>query len=128
MGGFGESPWIFQRLRSRLDGLGLSLSRPDVPTCVFVKKFRPPDLRVHSNKAVAQGAIAFFLDAIVTSRVSRFKYGIEINVPYNPYNTQHAVRSSEAFFMADGIKCLPNGFSTILHEVCSQARLVVSIF
>ena len=34
VGGFGGSPWLFQRLRSRLAGLGLSLSRPNVPTCV----------------------------------------------------------------------------------------------
>lgn len=71
---------------------------------------------------MAQGAIAFFLDAIVKSRVSRFKYGTEVCVEYQPYNTQHALRSSQAFFMADGIKRLPNGFSIILDEVCSQTR------
>ncbi|KAF9650947.1 hypothetical protein BDM02DRAFT_3092037, partial [Thelephora ganbajun] len=100
VGGFGESPWLFQRLRSRLADLGLSLSRPDVPT----------------SKAVAQGAIASFLDGIVRSRVSRFKYGTKISVPYNPYDAQHAERSSQAVFMADGIKRLPNGFSTILDQ------------
>jgi hypothetical protein len=85
-------------------------------------------LHVHSNKAVAQGAIAFFLDAIVTSRVSRFEYGIEVCARYEPYNVQHAVRSSQAVFMADGVKRLPNAFSTILDEVCSQTRPFVSSF
>ncbi|KAF9783709.1 hypothetical protein BJ322DRAFT_1066702 [Thelephora terrestris] len=100
VGGFGESPWLFQRLRSRLECLGLSLSRTDVPT----------------NKAVAQGAIAFYLDGIVKSRVSRYKYGVLTNVRYNPYDPQHAERWSQAVFMADGVKRLPGAFSTILDE------------
>lgn len=74
---------------------------------------------------MAQGAIAFFLDAIVTSRVSRYKYGIEANVPYNPYDPQHAERSSQAAFMVDGAKWLPNAFSMILDVVCSQTCLLV---
>ena len=77
---------------------------------------------------MAQGAIAFFLDATVTSRVSRFEYGIETSIRYDPYNVQHAVRSSQAVVMADGIKRLPNVFSTILDEVCSQTRPAVSSF
>lgn len=51
------------------------------------------------------------------SRVSRFKYGVQISVPYDPYDPQHAERSSQAEYLADGIKCLPNAFSTILDEV-----------
>lgn len=125
VGGFGESPWLFQRLRSRLASLGLSLSRPDVPTCVFCESILICDLRGHRNKAVAQGAVAFFLDAIVTSRVSRFEYGIKTSVKYDPCNLQHAVRSSQAIFMADGVKRLPCGFTTILDEVRSQTRPVV---
>jgi len=85
----------------------------------FAKKFCSLDLHVHSNKAVAQGAIAFFLDATVTSRVSRFEYGIEFCVTYEPYDVQHAMRTSQAIYMADGVKRLPGGFSTILDEVCS---------
>lgn len=67
---------------------------------------------------MAQGAIAFFLDGIVKSRVSRFEYGIKTSVRYDPYDPQHAERSSQAVYMADGIKHLPNAFSTILNEVC----------
>lgn len=51
------------------------------------------------------------------SRISRFKYGIRMSVPYDPYNPEHAKRSSQAVFMADGIKHLPNAFSTILEKV-----------
>lgn len=67
---------------------------------------------------MAQGAIAFFLDGIVKSRVSPYKYGIKASVPYDPYDPQHAERSSQALYMADGVKRLPNTFSTILDEVC----------
>jgi len=49
VGGFGESPWLFQRLRSRLAGLGLSLSRPDVPTCAFRQKV-PPSRLTHPQE------------------------------------------------------------------------------
>ena len=75
---------------------------------------------------MAQGAVAFFLDGIVKSRMSRFKYGIRTSVPYNPYDAQHAERSSQAIFMADGLKRLPNAFTTILDEVRLQARLLAS--
>jgi len=92
----------------------------------FAKRFRPPSLHVYSNKAVAQGAIAFFLDAVVTSRISRFEYGIKVCVHYEPYNAEHAMRSSQAVFMADGVKRIPGGFSTILDEVCSQTCPLVS--
>ena len=56
------------------------------------------------------------------SRVSRFKYGIATNVPYNPYDPEHAERSAKAIFTADGIKRLPNAFSTILEEVRLQTH------
>lgn len=36
---------------------------------------------------------------------------------YNPYDPEHAERSSQAVYMADGVKRLPNAFSTILDEV-----------
>jgi hypothetical protein len=49
--------------------------------------------------------------------MSRFEYGIEVGVVYDPYNPEHAERSSQAIFTADGIKSLPNGFSIILDEV-----------
>jgi len=101
---------------------------PMFQRALFVKKNRPLRLHLYSNKAVAQGAIAFFLDAIVTSRISRFEYGIQMTVVYDPYNAQHAVRSSQAAFMADGMKRLPNAFSTILDEVCSQSRPAMSGF
>lgn len=123
VGGFGESPWLFQRLRSRLERLGLPLSRPDVPTCAFPHPLPTPINPADRNKAVAQGAIAFFLDGIVKGRVSHFKCGVRVSTPYNPYDPQHAERSSQAVYMADGIKRLPGAFSTILDEVRSTVHL-----
>ena len=38
-------------------------------------------------------------------------------MPYHPYDPEHAERSSQALYMADGIKRLPNAFSIILDEV-----------
>ena len=78
------------------------------------------------NKAVAQGAIAYFLDGIVRSRMSRHKYGIRMSVRYDPYDYEHAERASKAVFMADGIKRLPDAFSTILNEVSSVSSPLFS--
>jgi hypothetical protein len=64
----------------------------------------------------------------VKSRVSRFKYGIEASVRYNPYDPQHAERSSQAIFMVDGVKRLPGEFSTILDEVGFTGSPILILF
>lgn len=63
--------------------------------------------------------------------MSRSKYGIMACVPYDPYDPQHAERSSKAYYMADGVKRLPGAFSTILNEVGStdtHSDLILTVF
>jgi hypothetical protein len=36
------------------------------------------------TKAVANGALAWYVDNPISARVSKFHYGVEVNVPYNP--------------------------------------------
>ncbi|KAG7091390.1 hypothetical protein E1B28_010428 [Marasmius oreades] len=98
VGGFAASDWMFDRLKNVLEQLNLSLSRPDG----FV------------NKAVADGAVSFFLDHMVSARVSRFTYGIECNVPYQPSKADHKKRSHTIFVKPSGKTALPGHFSTIL--------------
>lgn len=66
VGGFAASPWLYDRLKATLQSMGMDLSRPDN----------------HTNKAVSEGAVLFFLGNSVSSRVSRFTYGTEYVVPY----------------------------------------------
>ena len=72
----------------------------------------------HSNsKAVADGAISYFLDHFVEARMSKFTYGTKVNVLYDPGISEHLARSSTIFTDLDGARRLPGAFSEILQKV-----------
>ncbi|EEB96453.1 hypothetical protein MPER_04412, partial [Moniliophthora perniciosa FA553] len=98
VGGFAASEWLFSNLQSTLNQMNLSLSRPDG----FL------------NKAVADGAVSFYLDHCVSARVSRFTYGVECSVVYNHSNPEHRRRSNTTYTNAAGVRMVPGAFSTIL--------------
>jgi len=98
VGGFSASDWLFSRLQGYLLPRGILLCRPDS----------------HANKAVADGAIAFYLDHIVSVRVARWTYGTEYSIRYNPSNPQHAARSAFVLTGASGQKYVPKAFCAIL--------------
>ncbi|KAG2347369.1 hypothetical protein BDR05DRAFT_876763 [Suillus weaverae] len=79
VGGFAASDWMFAKLQAYFQSLGISFSRPDN----------------HCNKAVADGAVSYFIDHLVSSRVSRFAYGTECSVPFNPFDMEHRARQKE---------------------------------
>ncbi|KAG1846570.1 hypothetical protein DFJ58DRAFT_705635 [Suillus subalutaceus] len=79
VGGFAASDWMFAKLQAYFQSLGISFSRPDN----------------HCNKAVADGAVSYFIDHLVSSRVSRFTYGTECSVPFNPFDMEHRARQKE---------------------------------
>jgi len=70
-----------------------------------------------SNKAVADGAIAFYLDHIVSVRVARWTYGTEYHICYNPSNPQHAARSETIFTFPSGTRYVPKAFRAMLEKV-----------
>ncbi|KAH6884053.1 hypothetical protein BKA70DRAFT_1205726 [Coprinopsis sp. MPI-PUGE-AT-0042] len=76
VGGFAASDWLFKGVKDALQRDGLEVSRPDS----------------HVNKAVSDGAAAFYLDHIVESRISRACFGITASLPYNAGNPEHARR------------------------------------
>jgi hypothetical protein len=98
VGGFAASDWMFAKLQAHFQSLGISFSRPDN----------------HCNKAVADGAVSYFIDHLVSSRVSRFTYGTECSVPFNPFDMEHRARQKDVFRSASGILALPRAFSPIL--------------
>ncbi|KAF7362770.1 hypothetical protein MVEN_00626700 [Mycena venus] len=100
VGGFGASDWLYSELKSHLIFQGLDVSRPDS----------------HVNKAVADGAVSFYLDHFVSVRVSKHTYGIESSTAYIHRDAEHCARVKSAVRDAAGDLILPNLFSAILHK------------
>ncbi|KAH6897986.1 hypothetical protein BKA70DRAFT_1159601 [Coprinopsis sp. MPI-PUGE-AT-0042] len=98
VGGFAASDYLFSHLKDELSSMGVSILRPDS----------------HVNKAVADGALSYYLDHRVVSRVSRFTYGVNCHVPYNPQDEEHQIRSIASWFSPSGNRRLPGFFSVIL--------------
>ncbi|KAG1843333.1 hypothetical protein DFJ58DRAFT_907387 [Suillus subalutaceus] len=80
-GNFAASDWMFSKLQAYFQSLGIGFSRPDN----------------HCNKAIADGAVLYFINHLVSSRVSRFTYGTECSVPFNPFDVEHRARQKEVF-------------------------------
>jgi hypothetical protein len=80
------------------------------------RKDHLPDL-LRSNKAVADGAISFYLDHRVSARVAKRTYGLECNILYDPEDPQHRSRFRVAFTQASGFRYIPQKFSAILKKV-----------
>ena len=70
-----------------------------------------------SNKAVADGAISFFIDHFVSARVSKFAYGIEVYQKYNAFDYEHSRRSSATFMSHKGYLGIDGIFSVVLPQV-----------
>ncbi|KAG6371758.1 hypothetical protein JVT61DRAFT_9110 [Boletus reticuloceps] len=100
VGGFAASDSLFSKLQGHIRPLNLDFCRPDS----------------HINKAVADGALAFYLDHRVSARVSKFTYGTQCAVEFNKNNEQHKLRAASAIPRPLGHMVLPNTFSAILHK------------
>ncbi|KAF9817090.1 hypothetical protein IEO21_03672 [Rhodonia placenta] len=98
VGGFAASPWLFSRLQSASHGMGLNISRPDR----------------HTSKAVAEGAVSFYLDNWVSVRVARVTYGVKCSIQYTPSAPDHAQRSSTISQRPSGKQLIPGHFSVLL--------------
>jgi len=101
VGGFAASDWVFSELQWRLAELGITLARPDG----------------HVNKAVADGAVSFYLDHFVSARVAKLSYGVGTSNPFNPNNPEHRKRFHKTFRNVAGLECLSDIFSIILPKV-----------
>ena len=74
-------------------------------------------MNFYRNKAVSDGAISFYLDHLVNTRVSKLTYGSFIHVAYDASNPDHQYRSHRVFTSASGAKRLLGAFSIILPRV-----------
>ncbi|KIL54244.1 hypothetical protein M378DRAFT_92924, partial [Amanita muscaria Koide BX008] len=101
VGGFARSNYLFSQLSSHFNNCGVSITRADT---------------THLNKAVADGAVSYYLDHYVSARVSRYSYGKTIIRLFDPTNPEHARRETTKFMYANGEYYIPGGFDTILKK------------
>ncbi|KAF8840351.1 hypothetical protein BDN67DRAFT_903748 [Paxillus ammoniavirescens] len=98
VGGYAASNFLHQGIQNHPAFSGVQLCRPGS----------------HGNKAVADGAVSFHIDHLVTSRTARFTYGIECLHYYDPNLAEHWERKKTQFIDPAGHMMLPKGFSSIL--------------
>ncbi|KAK0222699.1 hypothetical protein EDD85DRAFT_860789 [Armillaria nabsnona] len=99
VGGFAESTWLFLKMRERVELFGVTLSRP---------------ANSPLNKAVADGAISFYIHNIVSARVAKYTYGLKVHTIFNPLDPEHARRKLHVFTRIDGEKVLNGQYAIIL--------------
>ncbi|PPQ74250.1 hypothetical protein CVT24_001151 [Panaeolus cyanescens] len=98
VGGFAASDWLFKQLRDRFSGDGINVSRPDS----------------HVNKAVADGAISFYLDHFVSARIAKFDYGTPMSMIYRPDDPEHQSRGQDVYTGPSGRTWIKGLFDPIL--------------
>ena len=82
---------------------------------------------ITSNKAVAEGAISFYLDQKVTARVARLTYGVSCTNIYDETNYEHRVRAHKVTLRPSGRYYVPDAFAPILTKASSLAALFGSL-
>ncbi|PPQ98997.1 hypothetical protein CVT24_003479 [Panaeolus cyanescens] len=98
VGGFAANDWLFKQIKNKYSAEGIDVSRPDRLV----------------NKAVANGAISFYLDHLVSARIAKFHYGTPACVAFRPNDPDHEVRSKDVFVGVSGRKWIKGLFSCIL--------------
>ncbi|KAL1693048.1 hypothetical protein GGG16DRAFT_123573 [Schizophyllum commune] len=101
IGGFGASPILYNQLKKTLGEIEINVCRPDT----------------HVNKAVADGGVLFMLNGSVTTRVSRYTYGVVCEVLYSPELPDHLKRKESSYINSlSGDVYLSGSFAIILPE------------
>ncbi|KAF8627755.1 hypothetical protein AX17_006121 [Amanita inopinata Kibby_2008] len=98
VGGFSASDWLFSQIKDTLQYLEITVSRPDG----------------RLNKAVADGAISFYLDHFVNVRIARNTYGNACSYIFNPNNPEHALRSNQVYESPSKKRYIRGAFDVIL--------------
>ncbi|KZT03735.1 uncharacterized protein LAESUDRAFT_659042 [Laetiporus sulphureus 93-53] len=101
VGGFAASPYLRTELQNYANSSGLSLFYPDSGQSQPVK-------------AVAEGALSYHLDDVVSARVAKYAYGSSCFRPYIPSLPSHEARRDKVRRAASGLLSIPDAFTTIL--------------
>ncbi|KDR70734.1 hypothetical protein GALMADRAFT_254772 [Galerina marginata CBS 339.88] len=98
VGGFSASEFLRSKVKEGLAPHNLIIFVPDN----------------YVNKAVSDGAISFYLDRFVRTRIAKFSYGTTQLLPFDPTNPEHQQRAAKCLVTADGEKRVVGYFSPIL--------------
>jgi len=74
-------------------------------------------LFIARNKAVAIGAVSYYIDHFVTTRIAKFTYGLPSEIVYKPFDPEHVRRAHNTYVDAMGDMRVRNAFSTMLTRV-----------
>ena len=72
---------------------------------------------LRSNKAVAVGAVSFYVDHFVAGRISKFTYGVDHWTAYRPYDPEHVQRKRKSEIGPNGKRRVPDCFAKMLSRV-----------
>ena len=78
-----------------------------------------------SNKAASDGAISFYLDHVVTTRVSKFTYGAFGSVLYSNNDPEHQQRFATTYTNLQGTTWVPDRFTVILPKVSRESKRIL---
>jgi len=98
VGGFSSSDYLFAEIKESLHHFGIYVFRPDG----------------YLNKAVANGAVSFYIDHYVDTRISKFTYGNPCSYIYNSDDLEHVLRSSKTYTSISGKRYVKGAFDVIL--------------
>ncbi|KAH9924775.1 uncharacterized protein B0H18DRAFT_1119791 [Fomitopsis serialis] len=100
VGGFATSPFLRSELHSHMNNKGLQMFTPEGQT----------------SKAVAEGALWFYLNHSVRARVARHTYGTGCVRQYNPLLPEHFRRQHLRYMRVDGRICIPSAFAILTRK------------
>ncbi|KAF9478436.1 hypothetical protein BDN70DRAFT_933388 [Pholiota conissans] len=98
VGGFASSDYLLNQIHDVLIAAGLNVHRPDT----------------HVNKAVSDGALSFYLDHVVRTRISKVTYGTLCAMQYEFSDPDHFRRRENLIMSRSGVKLVDGIFSRIL--------------
>ena len=70
-----------------------------------------------SNRAIADGAVSFYIHHLSSTRVAKLTYGIRCDVVFDSSRADHVSRENTKFLNLSGCWMLPNAFMSIVKKV-----------
>ncbi len=119
VGGFSSSDYLFTEIKESLQHFGITVFRPDgyLYGTVFSSGAWQALILYFRNKVVANGAVSFYIDHYVDTRISKLTYGNPCSYIYNPDDLEHVLRSSNTYSSISGKKYVKGAFDVILTKV-----------
>jgi hypothetical protein len=74
---------------------------------------------------VSDGALSFYHDRFVRTRISKFTYGTFSTTLFDPADPDHQQRLHNAYTDYEGDRVIPDSFDVILPKVCLYSFVIV---